>query len=411
MTMRPFLSARRSLALTAVAMLCVAACSGGSEEATITTPAETTTTTDATTTTAVEAVTETTTEATTTTVAPSVIRQPLTGEPLASEADFVERPAMAVKIDNHPGARRNHSGLAVADIVFEEKVEGSLTRFAAVLHTQDADPLGPIRSGREQDVALLSSFNEPLFAWSGGNPGVTALVRSSSLVDLGAPSYPGSYYRGPGSGPHNLYSDSGSLYSLTPEGHPGAPPVQFGYLDDGQVFAGAPGRNVSFSIGSIDIEWTWNDEEQRYERSQEGEAHVEPVGVDRDALHLEGRHPGPLEALQGEGLQAPHGPAPVGPARDELAAGAEVHVEQPGGEPLPEGVAGPLPDPVHLLCGGPQDDGEAEVPEEHLVLEGAEAPAGVIHREAHDRAAHADVREDHGVGHELWHALFLDQDA
>ena len=274
MTMRSFLSVRRSLALAAVAMVGAAACSGGSEEAAITTPVETTAS-EVTTTTAVEVTTTTAVEATTTTLAPAIIRQPLTGEPLASEADFVERPAMAVKIDNHPGARRNHSGLAVADIVFEEKVEGSLTRFAAVLHTQDADPLGPIRSGREQDVALLSSFNEPLFAWSGGNPGVTALVRSSSLVDIGAPSYPGSYYRGPGSGPHNLYSDSDSLYSLTPEGHPGAPPAQYGYLDDGQVFAGAPGRNVSFSIGSIDIEWTWSDEEQRYERSQEGEAHVD----------------------------------------------------------------------------------------------------------------------------------------
>ena len=274
MTTRSFLSVRRSLALAAVAMVGAAACSGGSEEAAITPPVETTAS-EATTTTAVEATTTTAVEATTTTVAPVLIRQPLTGEPLASEAEIVERPAMAVKIDNHPGARRNHSGLAVADIVFEEKVEGSLTRFAAVLHTQDADPLGPIRSGREQDVALLSSLNEPLFAWSGGNPGVTALVRSSTLVDIGAPTYPGSYYRGAGSGPHNLYSDSDSLYSLTPEGHPGAPAVQFGYLDNGQVFAGAPGRNVSFSIGSIDIEWTWSDEEQRYERSQEGEAHID----------------------------------------------------------------------------------------------------------------------------------------
>ncbi len=76
-------------------------------------------------------------------------------------------------------------------------------------------------------------------------------------------------------GPHNLYSDTDSLYALTPEDHPGAPPVQFGYLDDGQVFAGEPGRNVSFSIGSIDIEWTWNDDEQRYERSQEGDEHVD----------------------------------------------------------------------------------------------------------------------------------------
>ena len=29
-----------------------------------------------------------------------------------------------MKIDNHPNARRNQTGLAVADIVFEEIVEG-----------------------------------------------------------------------------------------------------------------------------------------------------------------------------------------------------------------------------------------------------------------------------------------------
>jgi hypothetical protein len=275
MTTKPFLSARRSLALAAVAMMAAAACSGGSEESTIATLAETTTTTEATTTTVAETNTTVAETNTTTTGAPVIIRQPLTGEPLASEADIVERPALAIKIDNHPGARRNHSGLAVADIVYEEKVEGTLTRFAAVFHTQDADPVGPIRSGREQDVALLSSLNEPLLGWSGGNPGVTALIRASSLVDVGAPLNSGSYYRGPGAGPHNLYSDTDSLYALTPDDHPGAPPVQFAYLDDGQVFAGVPGRNVSFLIGSFDIEWTWNDDEKRYERSQEGDEHVD----------------------------------------------------------------------------------------------------------------------------------------
>jgi hypothetical protein len=277
MTTKSFLSARRSLALAAVAMVAAAACSGGSEEATITTRAATTTTEAATTTTeaATTTVVETTTTSTVAPVAPVVIRQPLTGEPLDSEAELVERPALAVKIDNHPGARRNHSGLAVADIVYEEKVEGSLTRFAAVFHTQDADPVGPIRSGREQDVALLSSLNEPLFGWSGGNPGVTALIRASFLVDIGAPLNSGSYYRGPGAGPHNLYSDTDSLYALTPDDHPGAPSLQFGYLDDGQVFAGEPGRDVSFTIGSIDIEWTWDDEEERYQRSQEGDEHID----------------------------------------------------------------------------------------------------------------------------------------
>ena len=271
MTHSKYLAGAAALALVA------AACSGGSSsEATITTVASTTTAVSETTASSnTSATTMSTIPVPSTTLAPDVPRQPLTGMPVESEVDITDRPALAVKIDNAPAARRNHSGLAVADVVFEEKVEGSLTRFAAVFHSQDADPVGPIRSAREQDVNLLSSLNQPLFGWSGGNPGVTRLIRASFLVDVGAPSNSGSYYRGPGSAPHNLYSDTASLYALTPEDNPGAPSRQFGFLDDGTVFAGDVAKKMSFNIGSIDIVWDWNADEGRYERSQEGEKHVD----------------------------------------------------------------------------------------------------------------------------------------
>ena len=126
-----------------------------------------------------------------------------------------------MKIDNATGARRNHSGLAVADIVFEEIVEGSITRFAAVFHSQGSDVVGPIRSGRSQDVDLLTSFVEPLFAWSGGNAGVTRLIAESPLTDLNAVRGGKGYYRGSGTQPHNLYNSTDALWAQTPEGHPG----------------------------------------------------------------------------------------------------------------------------------------------------------------------------------------------
>lgn len=259
--------------IVVAAALGIAACGGESEEATITT---TSSTVPETTTTAATTSTTSTTVRVTTTTAPAVeFRQPLTGEPADSESDLVDRPALAVKIDNHPLARPNHSGLAVADIVFEEKVEGELTRFAAVFQSQDADPIGPIRSGREQDVALLSSLNQPLFAWSGGNPGVTRLVRASDLTDLNWQQNPGSYYRGDGPGPHNLYSDTAQLYALTPEDQPGPPELQFSYRLDDVDFDGEPVDGVSFSIGSIEIEWAWNADTERFERSQEGEEHLD----------------------------------------------------------------------------------------------------------------------------------------
>ena len=113
----------------------------------------------------------------------------------------------------------------MADIVFEEIVE-SRTRFAAIFHSKDADPVGPIRSGRSQDVDLLTSFDSPLFAWSGGNPGVTRLIAESTLIDLGA-SAAGRATTGVRAAPHNLYNDDRRLWAQTPPDHPGAPPQQF----------------------------------------------------------------------------------------------------------------------------------------------------------------------------------------
>ena len=110
----------------------------------------------------------------TTTTVVDVPTWPLTGLPLPDGADAA-RPAMVVKIDNHPKARPQ-TGLNEADIVFEENVE-QLTRFAAVFHSNGADPVGPIRSGRTQDIDLLGSFNRPLFVWSGGNRRVTDAIR------------------------------------------------------------------------------------------------------------------------------------------------------------------------------------------------------------------------------------------
>ena len=66
---------------------------------------------------------------TTTTSAPKPAC-PLTGLPAPLGA-VPGRPAMAVKIDNYP-AGRPQSGLDKADIVFEEPVEGGITRYAAV---------------------------------------------------------------------------------------------------------------------------------------------------------------------------------------------------------------------------------------------------------------------------------------
>ena len=152
------------------------------------------------------------------TTTPPVPGYPLTGLPITDKA-AASRVALAVKIDNHP-ASRPQTGLNKADIVFEENVE-SLTRFAAVFHSQGSDPVGPIRSGRTQDIDILASFNKPLFAWSGGNYRVTKVVNASTMVNVGysASRGKGGYYREKTmKAPHNLYAKTSNLWTLAPEG-------------------------------------------------------------------------------------------------------------------------------------------------------------------------------------------------
>ena len=112
---------------------------------------------------------------------------PLTGIGVGGYA--TGHPALVVKIDN-VGAARPQQGINEADVVFEEMVEGGFTRFAAVFHSTPADPVGPIRSARSTDVALLAPLYHPLFSYSGANRDFQKLIRESSMVDVGVDNYP-----------------------------------------------------------------------------------------------------------------------------------------------------------------------------------------------------------------------------
>ena len=259
----------RTLALVAI-VATTAAC-GGSDESSATTGAPSTApgSTELATTTAPP-----TTEALTTTTMASVPVYPLTGLPV-SDGAIAARPALVVKIDNNKQARPQ-SGLITADIVFEEIVEVQ-TRFAAVFHSQGADPVGPIRSGRTQDIQLLGSFNQPLFLWSGGNANVTRAIEESDFVNLNAQD--GSAYRGAGffrsdqrDAPHDLYANTAAAWTLAPAGAT-APPQQFQYRPADAAPLGDPAAGADLNMDGLDIEWRYDAASGSYLRSNGGNAH------------------------------------------------------------------------------------------------------------------------------------------
>jgi hypothetical protein len=93
---------------------------------------------------------------------------------------------MAVKVDNYPTARPQ-SGLDKADIVFEQPVEGGITRYVAVFQCNDASLIGPVRSARSIDIGILGQLGNPLLAHVGGINPVIENINASPIVsvDLG----------------------------------------------------------------------------------------------------------------------------------------------------------------------------------------------------------------------------------
>ena len=211
----------------------------------------------------------------TTTLAPGPPVYPLTGV-LVDDPAVAARPALIVKIDNAPGARPQ-TGFNEADIVYEEIVNDSLTRFAMVFQSHSSNPVGPIRSGRIQDINLFGSLQHPLFSWSGGNATVTAAIRASDLVDIG-PARQAVYFRASDrNAPHNLYSNTDALWTKAPAD--ARPPIQqFVYRAADEAVAGTPSQGVGVKLDSIDVRWDWDAASGLYLRTMENSKHMDRAG-------------------------------------------------------------------------------------------------------------------------------------
>lgn len=129
---------------------------------------------------------------------------PLTGKEPPRRIDL-DRPAVAVKIENSPQARPQH-GLETADLVFEEIVEGGITRFMAIYHCGRAEDAGPVRSARFDDPKLARPFTR-VIAFSGSNGLVNGELEKRNMVILNELNQRGAFFRVPPGAilVHNLF--------------------------------------------------------------------------------------------------------------------------------------------------------------------------------------------------------------
>jgi hypothetical protein len=223
--------------------------------------------------------TSTTVPATTTTVPRE--RAPLTGLPID---EIPQRPALVVKIDNAEGLARPQAGLNEADIVYEERVEGGVTRFAAVFHSVDAAAVGPVRSGRTTDIGIVGNLQRPLYAFSGANNVALGQLRRANLVDVGYDAATDAYQRRDDRrAPDNLFTSTQALWAFTPDEWTLPIPL-FAFRQKGEALPAAAtevqGVDVGFTgAASVPVTYRWDAARGGWVRTQSGTPHVDEKGA------------------------------------------------------------------------------------------------------------------------------------
>jgi hypothetical protein len=206
---------------------------------------------------------------------------------LGTRGPVPDRAALAVKIDDTERGRPQ-SGLVEADVVFEEMVEGGLTRLLAVYQSRDPDTVGPVRSARSTDLSILDELGRPLFAWSGANPTFAAAVRAADVVDVGVDAAPDAYRRADDRpAPYNLYAGPSLLRDAAADDPAATTPPDplFSYRAAGEPLAGpeaepATGfRTTGAGTLATGIEWSWGADGEAWLRNQNGTPHVDSAGA------------------------------------------------------------------------------------------------------------------------------------
>jgi hypothetical protein len=186
---------------------------------------------------------------------------------------------VVVKIDNVDVARPQ-KGIGQADVVYEEMVEGGLTRLAAVFQSDYPSAVGPVRSGRLTDEFIADDLNRPVYVFSGTNAGFLPILESQPLTAVTEASEPSLFYRaGPNVAPDNLYSSVTSLARLSTTKT--APTPLFEYVPDGTQFGGAaagPAASLAIHFPDASIYWQYRAQAGGWVRDQNGTLDVDAAG-------------------------------------------------------------------------------------------------------------------------------------
>ena len=219
--------------------------------------------------------TSTPTTTTTKSTAPKGPVAPLTGLPDPTRVSH-RRSALTIKIDNTPEAHPQY-GLEKADVIYEEIVEGGITRLAAIFNSRLIGRVGPVRSVRRTDRGIVTPIGG-IFAFSGGAQYAIKSIEKApvKLIDqsnAGSAMFRDSH-RPP---PHNLFANAIRLMAMGGRVH--VPPPLFKYVP--RLTKGIGPKVASFSVNfpaGFAVTYTWDGRTHSWDRSIFGRPDVEATG-------------------------------------------------------------------------------------------------------------------------------------
>ncbi len=200
---------------------------------------------------------------------------PLTGLPESAAA--ARRPALTVKIDNTPNAHPLF-GINDADVVYEEVVEGGITRLAAVFNSRLPGVIGPVRSVRRTDRLIVSPLGG-VFAFSGGAAyALNSIAHAPVQLFDEATAGPAMFRTALRAPPHNLLLDPTRLLAEARRARP--PQPLFTFAAPGSPARGAPVAtfSVNFPAGYA-VSYTWDAAHRDWARSIFGAPERTAAGV------------------------------------------------------------------------------------------------------------------------------------
>jgi hypothetical protein len=244
-------------------------------------------------------------------IASGVHLAPLTGLPDPSGVT-AKRPAITVKIDNTQEAHPQ-VGIDKADVIYEEIVEGGITRLAAIFNSQLPTKVGPVRSVRRTDREIVYPLGG-VFAFSGGAAYAVTSIETAPVKLFQQSNSGGAMFRDPTRPPpHNLFVNAALLVKMA--GKLKSPQSIFQYRPAG---SSASGTSVSqFTVGfeaGYAATYSWSGKSKSWNRSLFGRNDVTADGArlsPKNVIVMKVNYKGGVGVIESQAVLTGSGPVEV----------------------------------------------------------------------------------------------------